>query len=72
MAGRLVVLRGVERRRGVRWLVPSESELLVGINGNLTEPYKGREAEDEHSSQTSINGLFRLNSDSPWRTIATL
>ena len=72
VAGRLAVLRGVERRRGVCWLVPSESELLVGINGNLTEPCKYKEAEDERSSQTSVKGLFRMNSDSQWRTIARL
>lgn len=29
------------RRRGVGSRVPSESELLVGIDGNLTEPFKG-------------------------------
>ena len=72
VAGRLVVLRGVARRRGVRWLVPSESELLVGINGNLTEPFKGGEVADEHSSQTSINGLFRIHSDSLRRMFTAL
>ena len=35
------VVRVDVRRRGVRSPVPSESELLVGMDGNLTEPCKG-------------------------------